>query len=126
MLTSDSSALLPVDIYQTELHLLWGEDLDSRVPKYLESLGLKPRRFPRGAAGACYKVEQTAEGSWVCVVGICDWDRSSTAIALLTHELFHAVEEMMSHIGAKHCAKSSEHWAYLLQDLTERALDDML
>jgi hypothetical protein len=126
VLTSESTALLPVDLYQTELHLIWGEDLEYRVPRYRESLGLKPRRFPRGAVGVCFKVEQTAEGAWACVVALGGWDSSSTAIGILVHELFHAVEAIMEFIGAKHCEKSSENWAYLLQDLTERALDDML
>lgn len=126
VLTSDTTALLLVDLYQTELHLIWGEDLESRVPKYREALGLKPRRLPRGAAGVCYQVEQTGEGAWAVVVAIGGWDCTSTAIGVLTHELFHAVEAMMKFIGAKHCGRSSENWAYLLQDLTERALDDML
>lgn len=43
-----------------------------------------------------------------------------TALNIVTHEIFHATEFIMEHIGQKHGPVPNETWAYLISWITEK------
>lgn len=51
--------------------------------------------------------------------------KDSTDYALLQHEIFHVVENIMESIGTKHGKKSSEAFAYLIQFVTFEIYNQM-
>jgi hypothetical protein len=61
--------------------------------------------------------------SEVLVVRLASFDGSPKAMALLAHELLHAVVYVMGAIGIKLSEDSEEAFTYALQDITAQALE---
>lgn len=54
-----------------------------------------------------------------------EYPTGAVGYGYLAHEIFHIVEHLFSHIGLKHCDKSSEAFAYQIQYITEKIYDQL-
>lgn len=107
-----------LDVYQIRVHLLW--DVSTR----------ELNQFVREKVNANFRSAGSFEG--VCVwfrggdtvtIGLRKWKGSTRDIAILSHEVFHAVSWIMREAGIKMCIATEECAGYLTEAIMRRCLN---
>ena len=97
------------------------------VAEFIDNqFGLKYRIQADTAAARCYEIVD-GEGVQVgIVIALHGWKMDAKWLSYLAHECFHAAEYVADRCGLKHCDKSSEAFAYLIESIFRRSLDRIL
>jgi hypothetical protein len=117
------AALISIDREGVDIHLLWGSGVNRKsVRAYADTIGYSPAKLPHNAAGVCFGIREATHGPSMIVTLCFDWVGNPSDYGVLTHELFHVVENVKQFIGVKYRRSCGEDWAYLLGDLVSSAV----
>lgn len=76
--------------------------------------------------GLCISIDNKQGVHQATVIVISEWKMSPQCLGILAHECFHAAESTLNNCGVRHCNKSSEAFAYLIESIFRRSLELIL
>ena len=118
-----------IETYEAAIHVLWPHKEEKRVTSehiagYLNrTFGIDDYKGDGDFNGRCTEVVSASGLKGAHVITLAFWDGSPKCHGVLAHEVFHAVEQILSHRGVPMTNDTSEPWAYLLGSVHRQCLN---
>lgn len=108
------------EIYESRFVLLWGATAE-QFKQHIRARYDKSYDGDVDFVGRCF--ETNAPTVHTVIIMLPNWRRTPRGLAILVHELFHAVEYTLRARGIEHTDETSEAYAYFLDSLVRRCLN---
>jgi len=107
-----------------EVDLVWPvtEKVRNKYAKERYGLDLSKDSFD-DCSGTCYDLRGLDDHKHVVLILLAEWDLSPSSISTLSHEAFHATDEVLRDRGIKLTSDSAEAYAYLHGSIMRRCLE---
>lgn len=110
------------DCWRANLHLVWPATSEVQSAYIKKVFGIDYKR-PGVWDGRCTEVLDMEDAAVAHVIFLRGWSLKPSWIAALSHEAFHATEQILSKRGMRLGNESSEAYAYLIESIVQRCME---